>query len=165
MAELFIRRAITTTLIMLGILAFGVIGYKSLPVSDLPNVDFPTLTVSATLPGANPDTMASAIATPLERQFTTIAGIDSMSSTSSLGTTSITIQFSLDRNLDAAAQDVQSAIAAAQRQLPPNMPAPPSYRKVNPADQPIVYLSLSSPTLPLSQVDEYAETMIAQRIS
>jgi HAE1 family hydrophobic/amphiphilic exporter-1 len=165
MAELFIRRAITTTLIMLGVLAFGLIGYRSLPVSDLPNVDFPTLTVSAALPGANPDTMASAIATPLERQFTTIAGIDSMNSTSSLGQTQITIQFSLDRNLDAAAQDVQSAIAAAQRQLPPNMPAPPSYRKVNPADQPIVYLSLSSPTLPLSQVDEYAETMIAQRIS
>ena len=165
MAELFIRRAITTTLVMLGILAFGIIGYRSLPVSDLPNVDFPTISVTASLPGANPDTMAAAIATPLERQFTTIAGIDSMSSTSSLGTTQITIQFTLDRNLDAAAQDVQSAIAAAQRQLPPNMPAPPSYRKVNPADQPIVYLSLSSPTLPLSQVDEYAETMIAQRIS
>src|SRR3982751_3128093 len=165
MAELFIRRAITTTLVMLGILAFGLIGYRSLPVSDLPNVDFPTISVTASLPGANPDTMAAAIATPLERQFTTIAGIDSMSSTSSLGNTQITIQFALERNLDAAAQDVQSAIAAAQRQLPPNMPAPPSYRKVNPADQPIVYLSLSAPSLPLSPVDEYAETMIAQRIS
>src|SRR5690349_18704920 len=165
MAELFIRRAITTTLIMLGVLAFGVIGYRSLPVSDLPNVDFPTITVSASLPGANPDTMASAIATPLERQFSTIAGIDSMNSTSSLGTTQITIQFALERDIDAAAQDVQSAIGAAQRQLPANMPSPPSFRKVNPADQPVIFLSLSSPTLPLSQVNEYADTLIAQRIS
>jgi HAE1 family hydrophobic/amphiphilic exporter-1 len=165
MAELFIRRAVTTTLLMLGLLAFGLIGYRSLPVSDLPNVDFPTLTVTASLPGANPDTMAASIATPLERQFTTIAGIDSMSSTSSLGNTTITIQFTLDRNIDAAAQDVQAAISAAARQLPPNMPTPPSYKKVNPADQPIIYLSVNSPTLPLSQVDEYAETLIAQRIS
>ena len=163
--ELFIRRAVATTLIMSGVLAFGVLAYRSLPVSDLPNVDFPTILVTASLPGASPETMASSVATPLERQFSTIAGIDSMTSTSALGNTTITIQFALDRSLDAAAQDVQSAISKAQRQLPPGMPTPPSYQKVNPADQPILYMSLSSPTLPLSTVDEYAETLMAQRIS
>jgi len=163
--ELFIRRPVTTTLVMLGILVFGIMAYRLLPVSDLPNVDFPTILVSASLPGANPDTMASAVATPLEKQFSTIAGVDSMTSTSALGLTNITIQFSLERNLDAAAQDVQSAIAAAQAQMPPGMPTPPTYRKVNPADQPILYLALSSPTLPLYTVDEYAQTMLAQRIS
>ncbi|HWQ31245.1 MAG TPA: multidrug efflux RND transporter permease subunit [Blastocatellia bacterium] len=164
-AELFIRRPVMTTLVMFGILLFGLMGYRLLPVSDLPNVDFPTIQVSAALPGANPETMASAVATPLERQFSTIAGVDNMTSTSALGLTQITIQFSLDRNIDAAAQDVQAAISKAQRQLPPGMPSPPSFQKVNPADQPIMYVALSSPTLPLSTIDEYAETLIAQRIS
>src|SRR5437016_824087 len=164
-AELFIRRPVMTTLVMLGILMFGVRGYRLLPVSDLPNVDFPTILVSASLPGATPDTMASAVAMPLEKQFSTIAGVDSMTSTSTQGFTQITLQFNLSRSLDAAAQDVQSMIAKAGRDLPQSMPYPPSYQKVNPADQPILYLSLSSPTLRLSDVDEYAETLIAQRVS
>jgi HAE1 family hydrophobic/amphiphilic exporter-1 len=164
-SELFIRRPISTILVMVAILLFGVAGYRQLPVSDLPNVDFPTILVTASVPGASPETMASAVATPLERQFSTIAGLDSMTSTSALGNTQITLQFDLSRNVDAAAQDVQAAIARAANQLPPNMPTPPSYRKVNPADQPILYLSLSSQTLPLSTVDEYAETILAQRIS
>src|SRR5437867_4960881 len=164
-AELFIRRPVMTTLIMLGILLFGVMGYRLLPVSDLPNVDFPTILVSANLPGANPDTMASAVAMPLEKQFSTIAGLDSMTSSSSQGSTQITLQFNLSRSLDAAAQDVQSMIAKAARDLPQNLPSPPSYQKVNPADQPILYLALSSPTMRLSDVDEYAETLMAQRIS
>ena len=164
-AEPFIRRPITTTLIMLAILLFGIIGYRELPVSNLPNVDFPTVLVTASLPGASPDTMASAIATPLERQFSTIAGLDSMTSTNALGISQITLQFNLNRNMDAAAQDVQAAIARAAKLLPPNMPTPPSYQKVNPADQPILYLALSSPTLPLYTVDEYAQTLLAQRIS
>jgi HAE1 family hydrophobic/amphiphilic exporter-1 len=163
--DLFIRRPVMTTLLMAGILAFGIMAYRLLPVSDLPNIDFPTIQVTAALPGASPDTMASAVATPLEKQFTTIAGIDSMTSTSALGTTQITIQFTLERNIDAAAQDVQAAIAAAQPQMPPGMPTPPSYKKVNPADQPILYLALSSPTLPLYVVDEYAQTNLSQRIS
>jgi HAE1 family hydrophobic/amphiphilic exporter-1 len=163
--EFFIRRAVTTTLMMAGLLGFGLISYRSLPVSDLPNVDFPTISITASLPGASPETMASSVATPLERQFSTIAGVDSMTSTSLLGSTQVTIQFVLDRNIDAAAQDVQSAISKASRQLPTGMPAPPSYQKVNPADQPILYMALSSPTLPLSTVDEYAETLLAQRIS
>jgi hydrophobic/amphiphilic exporter-1 (mainly G- bacteria), HAE1 family len=163
--ELFIRRPVMTTLIMAGILVFGIMAYRLLPVSDLPNVDFPTIQVNATLPGASPDTMASAVATPLEKQFSTIAGVDSMTSTSAQGVTQITIQFTLQRNIDAAGQDVQAAIAAAAPQLPPGMPTPPSYKKVNPADQPILYMALSSPTLPLYTVDEYAETMLAQRIS
>ena len=164
-AELFIRRPIMTTLVMMAILLFGVLGYRQLPVSDLPNVDFPTILVSANLPGANPETMASAVATPLERQFSTIAGLDNMSSSNSQGLTQITLQFALDRNIDAAAQDVQTAIAQTLGQLPQDMPSPPSYRKVNPADQPILYLSLGSPTLPLSTVDEFAETFVAQRVS
>src|SRR5229473_2764120 len=163
--EFFIRRAVTTTLMMAGLLGFGLISYRSLPVSDLPNVDFPTISITASLPGASPETMASSVATPLERQFSTIAGVDSMTSTSLLGSTQVTIQFVLNRNIDAAAQDVQSAISKASRQLPNGMPAPPSYQKVNPADQPILYMALSSPTLPLSTVDEYAETLLAQRIS
>ena len=163
--ELFIRRPVMTTLVMSAILLFGAISYRYLPVSDLPNVDYPTIQVSASLPGASPSTMASSVATPLEKQFSTIAGIDSMSSVSALGSTRITIQFTLDRNIDAAAQDVQSAIAKTARQLPPNMPAPPNYSKVNPADSPVLYLALSSPTLPLSKVDEYGETLMAQRIS
>ena len=163
--DLFIKRPVMTTLLMGAILVFGIMAYRLLPVSDLPNIDFPTIQVTAALPGASPDTMASAVATPLEKQFSTIAGIDSMTSTSALGTTQITIQFTLERNIDAAAQDVQAAIAAAAPQLPPGMPTPPSYKKVNPADQPILYLALSSPTLPLYVVDEYAQTTMAQRIS
>ena len=164
-AELFIRRPIMTTLVMASILLFGIMGYRLLPVSDLPNVDFPTVQVTASLPGASPETMASAVALPLERQFSTIAGVDSMTSASSLGSTSITLQFTLERNIDAAAQDVQAMIAKAARDLPQNMPSPPSYQKVNPADQPVLFLALHSPTLPLSDVNEYADTFIAQRIS
>jgi HAE1 family hydrophobic/amphiphilic exporter-1 len=150
---------------MLGIVLFGVMGYRTLPVSDLPNVDFPTIQVQASLPGASPETMASSVAAPLERQFTTIAGIDSMSSTSYIGSTNITIQFSLDRSLDGAAQDVQTAIASVLRKLPPNMPTPPTLRKVNPADQPVLAMSIYSPTLPLYTVDAFGEEVMAQRIS
>jgi HAE1 family hydrophobic/amphiphilic exporter-1 len=163
--ELFIRRPVMTTLVMSGILLFGIIGYSLLPVSDLPSVDYPTIQVSVSLPGASPETMASAVATPLEKQFSTIAGVDSMSSVSALGNSQIIIQFSLDRNIDAAAQDVQAAITLAAKQLPPNLPTPPTYRKVNPADAPILYIAMSSPALPLSTVDNYAENMLAQRIS
>ncbi|MBW8865201.1 MAG: efflux RND transporter permease subunit [Verrucomicrobia bacterium] len=163
--ELFIRRPVMTTLVMVGILLFGIVGFRQLPVSDLPSVDYPTISVSASLPGASPETMASAVATPLEKQLSTIAGVDSMSSVSSLGSVSITIQFSLDRSIDAAAQDVQSAISKASRQLPPNMPSPPTYQKVNPADSPILFLAMSSPTLPMSDVDNYAENLLAQQIS
>jgi HAE1 family hydrophobic/amphiphilic exporter-1 len=163
--EIFIRRPVMTTLVMMGILLFGVAGYRTLPVSDLPNVDFPTIQVNAGLPGASAETMAASIATPLERQFTTIPGLDSMTSTSARGNTSITLQFELDRNLDGAALDVQAAIVTAQGRLPTGMPTPPTFRKVNPADMPILNLTLSSPTLPLSAVDEYGETMMAQRIS
>ena len=164
-AEGFIRRPVMTTLISVAIVVFGMMAYRYLPVSDLPNVDFPTIQVSASLPGASPDTMASAIATPLEREFSTISGLDSMSSNSIQGGTSISLQFDLSRNIDAAAQDIQAAIAKAQSQLPLGMPSPPSYQKVNPADQPIMYLSLRSATLPLSKVNEYAETFLAKRIS
>ncbi|HZP59773.1 MAG TPA: efflux RND transporter permease subunit [Opitutaceae bacterium] len=163
--ELCIRRPVMTTLLTAALCVFGVMAYRLLPVSDLPNVDFPTIVVNAGLPGATPETMASAVATPLEKQFSTIAGIDSMTSVSTLGGTQITLQFTLDRDIDAAAQDVQAAIAAVQRSLPQDMPAPPSYRKTNPADQPILFLALSSPTLPLSQVDEFAESNLAERIS
>ncbi len=161
----FIRRPVMTTLLMVGLLLFGVAAYHLLPVSELPNVDFPTLQVSAGLPGASPETMASSVATPLEREFSTIAGLDSMTSTSAQGTTQITLQFAMDRSLDGAAQDVMAAISRAQRLLPPEMPNPPSFRKVNPAEQPILYVALSSKILPLSTVDEYAETLMAQRIS
>ncbi len=164
-SPLFIRRPITTTLVMVGIVLFGLISYRALPVSDLPAVDYPTINVNASLPGANPETMASSVATPLERQFSGIAGIDSINSTNSQGSTSITLQFDLSRNIDAAAQDVQTAISASLPQLPPGMPSPPSLRKVNPADSPILFMSLNSPVLPLATVDEYAETLVAQRIS
>jgi HAE1 family hydrophobic/amphiphilic exporter-1 len=163
--ELFIRRPIMTTLVMMSILVFGIAAYRLLPVSDLPNVDFPTIQVSAGLPGASPETMASAVATPLERQFSTIAGLDSMTSTNAFGNTRITLQFNLSRNIDAAGQDVQAMIAKAAKQLPQNMPSPPTYTKVNPADQPVLYLALSSPILPIFTVYEYADTFIAQRIS
>jgi len=164
-AALFVRRPVMTALVMIAIIAFGIVGYRLLPVNALPNVDFPTIQVQAQLPGAAPDTMSSAVATPLEKQFSTIAGIDSMTSVSTNGTSTITIQFSLDRNIDAAAQDVQSAIAAAARQLPSTLPTPPTQRKVNPADASIILLALTSETQPLSTVDEYAETNLAQRIS
>jgi hydrophobic/amphiphilic exporter-1 (mainly G- bacteria), HAE1 family len=163
--EPFIRRPVMTTLVMLAILLFGVLGYHALAVSDLPNVDYPTIQVSATLPGASPDTMASAVATPLEKQFSTIAGIDSMTSSSFLGNTTITLQFDLSRNIDGAAQDVQAAISRAAPQLPPEMPTPPTFSKVNPADSPILYMALGSKTLPMYVVDQYAETMLGQRIS
>jgi HAE1 family hydrophobic/amphiphilic exporter-1 len=165
LSALFIKRPVMTTLIMLSILLFGIMGYRRLPVSDLPNVDFPTILVDARLPGASPETMASSVATPLEGQFSTIAGISSMSSSSFLGVTQITLQFDLDRNLDAAAQDVQAAIARTASRLPQDMPYPPSYRKVNPADMPILYLALTTPTLPLYTLNEYGETLLAQRIS
>jgi HAE1 family hydrophobic/amphiphilic exporter-1 len=164
-AELFIKRPVMTTLVMMAILLSGSIGYVLLPVSDLPNVDFPTIVVSASLPGAGPKTMSTAVAMPLEREFSTIAGVDSMTSASSRGATTITLQFSLERNIDAAAQDVQTMIAKAGRDLPRDLPAPPSLRKVNPADQPVLYLSLSSAQVQLSEVNEYADTILAQQIS
>jgi hydrophobic/amphiphilic exporter-1 (mainly G- bacteria), HAE1 family len=164
-SENFIRRPIATSLLMAGIALFGVIAYRALPVSDLPQIDYPTISVSASLPGANPDTMASAVATPLERQFTTIAGLDSMTSNSGQGNTNITLQFDLSRDIDGATVDVETAIAAAMPLLPPGMPTPPSFRKSNPGDYPIISLALSSPTMRLSDLDEYAETMVAQRLS
>ncbi|MBV8903897.1 MAG: efflux RND transporter permease subunit, partial [Acidobacteriia bacterium] len=165
LSRIFIERPIMTALVMFAIALFGIVGYRALPVAALPSVDYPTIQVSASLPGADPETMASAVATPLERQFSTIAGISSMSSSSSQGSTNITVQFELERDIDAAAQDIQAAIAAAGGLLPPDMPHPPTYQKVNPAEQPIMYLSLASDTLPPSTVDEYAETVMAQRIS
>src|SRR5262249_27987333 len=151
--ETFIRRPIATTLVMVGILLFGIAGYEALPVSDLPNVDYPTIQVQANLPGAKPDTMGAAVALPLEKQFSTVAGLESMVSQNTLGSTRITLQFNLKRGIDGAAQDVQNAITQASRLLPQNMPAPPSIMKVNPADQPVLQLALSSTTLPLSSVD------------
>src|SRR6478752_4978233 len=164
-AEPFIQRPVATTLLVTSILIFGVVGYHALPVSDLPTVDFPTIQVSAGLPGASPETMAASVATPLEKQFATIAGVTSMISSNSQGSTNITLQFDLNRSIDAAAQDVQSMISRTQRQLPNDMPAPPSFRKVNPADSPVLFLTLSSETLPLSDVDRYAESVLAQRLS
>jgi HAE1 family hydrophobic/amphiphilic exporter-1 len=163
--EIFIKRPVMTALVMMGIVLFGVAGYRSLPVSDLPNVDFPTVQVTASLPGASPETMAASVATPLERQFATIAGIDSMTSSSVIGATNITVQFALERSIDTAAEDLQSAIATVLRVLPPGMPTPPTIRKVNPADSPILFMTLSSPSLALTALDEYAENLMAQRIS
>jgi hydrophobe/amphiphile efflux-1 (HAE1) family protein len=165
MSEIFVRRPVMTTLVMLGILVFGIVGYRLLPVSDLPNVDFPTIQVTATLPGASPETMASAVATPLEKQFSTIAALDSMTSVSGIGQTQVTLQFTLERNIDDAALDVQSAISAALKQLPPTMTTPPTFRKVNPADAPIYFIGMDSDTLPISKVDEYGESLLAQRLS
>src|ERR1700722_15976792 len=162
--EIFIKRPVMTALVMMGIVLFGIAGYRALPVSDLPSVDFPTLQVSASLPGANPETMASAVATPLERQFATVAGIDSMTSSSGIGSTSVTIQFTLERSIDGAAADVQAAVAAVLRKFPPGMPAPPTVQKVNPADQPVVFMTMSAPTMQLSALDEYAENLMAQRV-
>jgi HAE1 family hydrophobic/amphiphilic exporter-1 len=164
-AATFIHRPVATTLLVTTILIFGVMGYRLLPVSDLPTVDYPTIQVNANLPGASPETMASSVATPLEKQFSTIAGITSISSSNGLGNTNITLQFDLSRDIDSAAQDVQSMIARAARSLPPGMPSPPSYQKVNPADQPVLFLTLSSDTMPLSLVDQYAESVLAQRLS
>lgn len=164
-ASIFILRPVMTTLVMSAFIIFGVISYFSLPVSDLPSVDFPTVMVSANLPGANADTMASAVATPLERQFTNIAGLESMNSTSAMGLTQITLQFDMSRKIDGAAQDVEAAIVAAQPYLPTGMPTPPIFRKVNPADAPILYIALSCPTLPLYTVDDYAERLLAQGLS
>ena len=164
-AEIFIRRPVMTMLVMLSFLIFGITAYLRLPVSDLPNVDMPTILVSASLPGANPDTMASAVATPLEREFSTIAGLDSMNSINAQGITQLTLQFTLNRDIDAAAQDVQAAISRAENQLPTDMPSPPSYRKVNPADQPIMYIAVTSPALPLYMIHEYADTLMSQQIS
>jgi HAE1 family hydrophobic/amphiphilic exporter-1 len=163
--EHFIRRPIATSLLMAAIAMFGVIAYQALPVSDLPQVDYPTISVSASLPGANPDTMASAVATPLERQFTTIAGVDSMISTSRQGSTNVTLQFDLNRDIDGATVDVETAIAEAMPLLPPGMPTPPSFRKTNPGDQPIIQLMLSSPAMRLSDLDNYAEAILAPKIS
>ena len=161
----FIRYPIATSLVMVGILFVGIIAYPNLPVAPLPQVDFPTIQVSATLPGADPTTMASSVAQPLETQFAQIPGVAEMTSTSSLGSTSITVQFDLDRNIDAASNDVQSAINAASGQLPKNLPSPPTYRKVNPADSPVLLLSATSDTLPLTVVDDNVETKLAERIS
>src|SRR5690242_4814814 len=161
----FIERPVMTALITLAILLFGTIAFRALPVAALPSVDYPTISVSAFVPGANPETMASSVATPLEREFSTIAGIESMNSVNQLGSTAITVQFTLDRKIDAAAQDIQAAIARAGGRLPTSMPRPPSYQKVNPAEQPVLYLALDSSTLPMYTVNEYADTLLAQRIS
>ncbi|MEQ1871763.1 MAG: efflux RND transporter permease subunit [Vicinamibacterales bacterium] len=164
-SEIFIKRPVATTLLMLGIAVFGTLAYFVLPVSDLPPVDFPTIQVQARLPGASPDNMATSVALPLEKQLSTIAGLDSMTSTSAMGTSNITLQFALDRNIDAAAQDVQSMISRAIGSLPPQMPAPPSFQKVNPGDQAVIQLVLRSKTFPLSTVTEHAESTLAQRLS
>ncbi|HEY3841493.1 MAG TPA: efflux RND transporter permease subunit [Bryobacteraceae bacterium] len=164
-SRLFIERPIMTTLVMFAILMFGILGYRALPVAALPSVDYPTIQVQGALTGADPETMASSVATPLEREFSTIAGVKQMSSTNSQGSTTITVQFDLSRKIDEAAQDIQAAISRAGGRLPPNMPRPPSYTKVNPAEQPIFYLALSSTTVPFYTIDEYAETLIAQRLS
>jgi HAE1 family hydrophobic/amphiphilic exporter-1 len=161
----FIQRPVMTVLLMVALVAFGLFGYSDLPVSELPAVDFPTISVSASLPGADPQTMASAVATPLESQFSTIAGVSSMTSQSSSGTTSVTIQFDLDREIDGAAEDVQAAIQAASRQLPVNMPSPPTLRKVNPADSPILFLAMQSDSMPLYELDKYAENLLARQLS
>ena len=167
LSEIFIRRPIATSLLMAGIALFGVIAYRSMPVSDLPTVDYPTISVSASLPGADPNTMSSSVASVLERQFTGIAGLDfdDVGGSFSTGSTNISLQFSLDRDIEGAAVDVQSAIAAVTPLLPAGLPAPPSFRKQNPSEQPIIFLSLISDTLPMSTIDEFAETQVAPRIS
>src|SRR3954463_9296638 len=156
-SEIFIRKPIATSLLMLGIAGMGIVAYRALPVSDLPNVDFPTLNVGAGLPGADPGTMPSAVASPLERQFTPIAGLDEMTSSSSTGGTNVTLQFDLNRDIDSAAVDVETAIAAVMPLLPPGMPSAPSFRKFTPADSPIMYFALTSKTVPMSTLDDYAE--------
>src|SRR5947208_13960397 len=165
LSELFIRRPVATTLLMIGIALSGAAAFRLLPVAPLPQVDFPTISVSAQLPGASPETMASSVATPLERQFSQIAGVSQMTSTSALGVTSITVQFDLNRSIDAAALDIQAAIPAAHGQLPKNLPSPPTFRKVNPADLPILIISVHSDIDPLTVVDDYADTILAQQMS
>src|ERR1043166_3900796 len=164
-SQTFIERPIATSLMMAAIALFGTVAYRALAVSDLRNVDLPALLGPASLPGASPETMAAAVATPLENQFSMIAGLSSMTSSNSLGATQVTLEFDLSRKLDGAAVDVQAAITQASRLLPPGMPTPPTFTKVNPADQPILYIALTSPSLPLYTLDDYAETRIAQRIS
>src|ERR1700761_3904358 len=164
-SEGFVRRPIATSLLMAAITLFGLVAYRSLPVSDLPNVDFPTLLVTAQLPGASPETMGASVATPLENQFSMIAGLESMTSVNSLGSTQITLEFDLNRSLDGAAVDTQGAITQASRLLPQGMPTPPTFTKVNPADQPVIFVALRSKMVPLFTLDEYAETRLAERIS
>ena len=164
-SDWFIRRPIATSLLMAAISLFGLLAYRLLPVSNLPNVDFPTISVNASLPGGDPGTMSSAVASPLERQFTTIAGVDSMTSSSTTGSTGITLQFDLDRDIDGAAVDLQAAIAEVAPLLPPGMLAPPGFKKVNPADEPFLHLALTSRTMPIWTLDDYAETLVAPRIS
>src|ERR1700722_11721541 len=165
LSEPFIERPIATSLLMAAIALFGTVAYRALPVSDLPNVDFPTLEVTASLPGASPETMAAAVATPLENQFSTIAGLIAMTSVNSLGSSQITLEFDLNRSLDGAAVDTQAAITQASKLLPNNMPTPPTFTKVNPADQPVIFVALTSKMVPLYTLDEFAETRLAQRIS
>ncbi len=165
LSEIFVRRPIMTTLVMAAIVIFGLMSYRLLPISDLPSVDYPTIQVTAARPGASPETMSASVARPLEKQFSSIAGLDTLNSTSTLGKSQLTLQFNLSRGIDDAAQDVAAAIAATSGQIPNDLPSPPTYSKVNPADQPILYLYLSSPTLPLSQVDDFAETYLAQKLS
>src|SRR6187431_1814302 len=165
LSETCIRRPVLTTLITASFIVFGAFAYRLLPVAALPAVDFPTIAINATLPGASPETMAASVASPIERQLSTISGISALTSASSLGTTRITIQFDLNRNIDGAALDVQTALAVAQRRLPVEMTTPPSFRKVNPGDFPVLFISLISSTLPMSTVDEYGQTLLAQQIS
>src|SRR5271168_4390579 len=161
----FIRRPVATTLITIAIALSGAVAFRFLPVSPLPQVDFPTINVGANLPGASPETMASAVATPLERQFGRIAGVTQMTSSSTLGSTGITLQFDLNRDINAAARDVEAAINAARSQLPADMPSQPSYRKVNSADSPILILSLSSDSIPIGQIYDASDTILAQKIA
>ena len=161
----FIERPIATSLLMAAIALVGLVAYPLLPVAPLPQVDFPTISVSATLPGASPETMASSVATPLERQFSQIPGVNQLTSTSGLGVTSIAVQFDLARNIDAASGDIQAAINAAGGQLPKNLPSPPTYRKINPADFPILLFGVQSKSLPITMVDDYADTVLAQQLS
>src|SRR5437660_5227175 len=165
LSETCIRRPVLTTLVTASILVLGIFAYRLLPVAALPKVDFPTIQVTAQLPGASAETMAASVAAPIERQLSTIAGISSMTSSSSLGNTSITIQFDLNRDIDGAALDVQTALTIAQRRLPVEMTTPPSFRKVNPGDFPVMFISIISPTLPLSTVHEYGDTIAQQQIS
>src|SRR3981081_1022701 len=165
LSETCIRRPVLTTLITAAIIVLGIFAYRLLSVAALPAVDFPTISITATLPGASAETMAASVAAPIERQLSTIAGITSMTSSSALGITSITIQFDLNRNIDGASLDVQTALSVAARKLHVDMTTPPGFRKFNPGDFPILYMSLISPTLPLSTIDEYAETILAQQIS
>src|SRR3954447_4179457 len=164
-SALFISRPIATSLLMIALLLAGIAAYPFLPVAPLPQVDFPTIQVSAALPGASPETMASTVAQPLEQQFAQISGVSQLTSTSVLGSTQVIVQFALDRDIDGAAQDIQTAINAAAGQLPKNLPSPPTYRKVNPADSPVLILAVSSDVLPITEVDEFADTMLAQQIS